>query len=216
MRMYIFAVLLMSRCCYGEVVMYSKEPLELSVSRDFNRIGFKYSQIKEIVGNKNKCSFNELSNGEMSFFPAAKFGTRLEFGLITNTGVVQDVVFTVRDIPPQNFIIDVPLPHENMKTINDIDNIDIFMKRVLSGRMQFNPVDGSWKRYDIVKLRASGFLTEGGLIARVFDVMNIKRKPIDISEDTFRLIFHDHLSIYVADNKLLPYKKAQILVVSKI
>ena len=207
---------LLTASCYGKTISYSKEPLELNVSRDFNRIGFAYSKIQSIVGNKNKCEFIPLSSGELSFFPKAKFGERLEFGFITNTGVAQDVVLTVKDIQPQNFMIDIPLPH-NILAIPTESNVDDFLAKVLQGRVQFNPVNGIWQKFDNFKLKNIGFLTQGGFIANVYEVLNMSNKKIILSQDSFKLFFRN-ASVYIDQsiNELFPRGKVQMVVVSKI
>jgi hypothetical protein len=216
----IFIILFSLSSFANQVYEYSKDkPLYINISTEYNRIGFSYLKVIEVLGNNLKFEVLPYSaTYEVVFVPKAKLGEKLEVSFVLDTGLVQEAVLIVSDILPQVVEIKTPLPYQmlEVKQTSTEEQVEGFLKRVLENKVQLNVIKTKKINLSSFDGKIIGFFKQKGLTAYLLDIKNKSKEAILVPREELHKIFPSTVKIYSPKDIFKRREKSQILVITRV
>ena len=202
-RLLIGLLCMLSVSVYGREVSYKRSDgvIELVLSKEYNHISLGGSSLSECVGDINRYKLMRINSNYFEFIPQGEGSFNLTF--VSESGLLQDVRITVRDIRPQRIRIEMA---DETKVFNS--DIEEIRKRSYINYMKMSGNErGSWKREGILKKKQIESYIFKNYRGEKFMLKNMGKKEIRVRD------FLGEYVLYESDRELLGMgEEARILV----
>jgi hypothetical protein len=218
-KIFLFINLFFCLSCLGDIQKFDYaegDILNIDISNKYNFLSIRDLEVKEIVGDNTLYDIHKpTSNQKIVFIP--KTLSPIKLSIISNTGLVQDMVLNVKNLEPRSIEITMPLPHKALP-VDEYSKIDTkdFISRILSNREQFEPLKKREKhRTKTLRYARDGYFKKLDIIADSYRVSNRTKKPLNVT-DVVKEITPNYLDYYSKNEAIGKYSSADVLIVRRV